>query len=564
MIYTGAFLFDHPGAGQVAGWGAVAGRAARRYESLSGPLTSPDIIWWTNVEDEVLAKLAMPARFLPENTFGGHMASFLEAWGIPLVTLSASETRERGLSRYFVLTKDPEVAAPLAALIAARIPEWAKVPLACGHYIKQVVPAARSSPAPSVTKALRQLVIDESEYFSRTAERSSPSRTMRVFSLSPMRVARNLAGISSGQGDGLALSYPSGGWRSGRKAQYRTLQDLLDAPRPLLAYAHVELPDSAMANLLVLGSGTKSKTREWFAVPELSLLAGIGAKVTVGGRGRGSLVWEAEGHREITTPAPSLFQDGSWSAGAATLALLSAMGRDQRGQITPTQLWLRGIDMTHTLLAAMRLSGSIGKALPHTRPRIFGYYLGGAWLMLDHLTEDDEPVLQGAALQEGFFPRNAPLYPGLADLVPGAALESRWLAATREVGPVIASLVDGMGLVVTPDQARILKDCAQKGPILSAVTAIAAAYVFADGEGDWTTGVARWMGRQDSPAAIASLIQSAQTLASTLPPSARQSLVKTVGALAHEGRPVDLMREAVARLSARSVLKSKHPQGSAA
>ena len=549
MIYTGAFLFDHPKSGQVAGWGAVAGQPARRYESLSGALTSPDIIWWTNADNEVLTQLAMPARFLPENTFGAHMASFLEAWGVPLLALSNAEMRERGFSRNFTLAGDPEMAAALAALIAARIPEWTKVPLACGHYIKQVLPAARSAPAPSVTRALRRLVNDESEYFSRTAERSSPSRTFRAFSLSPMQAARNLTQIPSETGDGLVLAYPAGSWRSVKSAPHRTVQDLLEAARPLLAYARVEMPDSALASLLVLGSGTKSKTREWFAVPELSLLAGIGAKVTVGGsRGRGTLLWEAERRQEVAPPPSGLLHDGSWSAGAAALALLTAMGRDQRGQITPTQLWLRGIDMTHTLLAAMRLSRAIGEALPDTRPRLFGHYLGSAWLMLDNLMESDEPVLQAAALREGFLVRGAPVHPGLSDIDSGAPLAARWLAASREAGPVVASLIDGLGLVATPEQAQAIESIASRGSVLASVTATAAAYVFADGS-DWTAAITPWKNRRDDPAAVAALIQSAQALAATLPPAARQSLVKTVGSLAQAGRPIGLIREAVTRLS---------------
>ena len=566
MIYTGAFLFDHPQAGRVAGWGAVAGRPARRYDALSGALTSPDIIWWTNADDESLAKLAMPARFLPENTFGAHMATFLEAWGVSLTALSAPERRERGLPRHFMVARDPETAAALAALIAARIPEWTRVPIACGHYVKQILPAVRSAPAPSVTKALRRLVLDESEYFSRTAERSSPSRTLRAFTLSPMQTARNLVQIPAAHGtEGLHLVYPAGAWRSVRSTPYRTLPEMLEAPRPLLAYARVEMPDSALANLLVLGSGTKTKTREWFAVPELSLLASIGAKVTLGRQGRGSPLWEAEGRREITPPPSGLLTDGSWSAGSAHLALMLAMGRDVRGQATPVQLWLRGIDMTHTLLAAMRLSRAVLDALPHTRPRLFGHYLGCVWVMLDHLHETDEPVLQAAVLREGFLPRDRPLCPGLADSETSAPLATRWLAAAREAGPIIAPLIDGLGLVVSPEQARTIEDHAGAGTVSATVAATAAAYVFADPAApDWTAAIGSWKARGDDPAATVALIQSAQVLADALPAAGRQSLVQTVGTLARDGRPIGLIREAVNRLASRTPSKSSPRQGDAA
>ncbi|MGC8489924.1 MAG: hypothetical protein ACP5QO_17120, partial [Clostridia bacterium] len=59
--------------------------------------------------------------------------------------------------------------------------------------------------------------------------------------------------------------------------------------------AQVELPER-VAKLVVLGSGAKAGLREWFALPELALLIGIGAQVEVM---RGA--WQAEDQEIIPT-----------------------------------------------------------------------------------------------------------------------------------------------------------------------------------------------------------------------------------------------------------------------
>ena len=515
---VGALLLDHPDNRAVAGWAALAGSEAVRVESFSGLLTAPDIIWWTNADDRVLSTLSLPSRFLAENTFGPHMAQILEGWGIDMVVLTAAEARDRGVSKTFALARDPESAATWAALFAARVPLTTQVPLGCASYVKQVLSAARSGPPARVTTALRRLVTDEAEYFSKTAERFPQGATVRAFALPYAAVAQHLVCYHDDP-----IAYPRGNWRAVRLAPDITREELLTLQKPLLVRAQVELPER-VAKLVVLGSGAKTGLREWFALPELALLIGIGAKVEVM---RGA--WQAEDQEIIPTDAPHLLRDGALSASVALLAARQAMGRDHKGRPTPGLLWLRGIDRSHTLFAGLALSKTVSETLKRSAP-LSGFYLGNVWLTLKDLFDDEEEALHAAALQSGFLPRGTPLCPGAIEAA-GVAPLTRWVAGLRLAGPLLAQTVDALGLTATREESEAVQDLLARVTPDQAIVAVAAAFTLTPGSVSWADNLAFWETRARSDRSLEGLVGSAQRLLKGCTPAVRTKVQTTLMSL---------------------------------
>ena len=517
---VGAVLLDHPDNRAVAGWAALAGSAAVRVESFSGLLTAPDIIWWTNADERVLSALSLPSRFLAENTFGPHMAQILEGWGIDMTVLTAAEARDRGVSKTFALARDPETAATWAALFAARVPLVTQVPLGCASYVKQVLSAARSGPPTRVTTALRRLVKDEAEYFSKTAERFPQGASVRAFALPYAVVARHLVRYR-----GEPIAYPRGNWRAVRLTPHITREELLTLQKPLLVRAQVELPER-VAKLVVLGSGAKAGLREWFALPELALLIGIGAQVEVM---RGA--WQAEDQEIIPTDAPHLLRDGALSASVALLATRQALGRDQKGRPTPGLLWLRGIDRSHTFFASLALSKAVSETLKCPAP-LFGFYLGNVWLTLKDLFDDEEEALHTAALQSGFLPRGTPLCSGAVE-VGGIAPLTRWVAGLRLAGPLLAQTVDALGLTATAEESQAVQDLLARSTPDQAIVAVAAAFTLTPGSVSWVDHLAFWEHRARSDRSLEGLVGSAQRLLKGLTPTVRTQVQTTLMSLCH-------------------------------
>ena len=532
---VGALLLDHPDNRAVAGWAALAGSEAVRVESFSGLLTAPDIIWWTNADERVLSTLSLPSRFLAENTFGPHMTQILEGWGIDMTVLTAAEARDRGVSKTFALARDPETAATWAALFAARVPLVTQVPLGCASYVKHVLSAARSSPAARVTTALRRLVTDEAEYFSKTAERFPQGATVRAFALPYALVAQHLVCYRDEP-----IAYPRGNWRAVRLTSHITREELLTLHKPLLVRAQVELPER-VAKLVVLGSGAKAGLREWFALPELALLIGIGAKVEVM---RGA--WQAEDQEIIPVDAPHLLRDGALSSSVALLAIRQAMGRDPKGRPTPGLLWLRGIDRSHTLFAGLALSKTVNETLKRPAP-LFGFYLGNVWLTLKDLFDDEEEALHTAALQSGFLPRGTPLCPGAVE-AGGIAPLTRWVAGLRLAGPLLAQTVDALGLTATREESQVVQDLLARLTPVQAIVAVAAAFTLTPGSVSWADNLAFWEMRVRSDRSLEGLVGSAQRLLKGLTPAVRTKVQTTLMSLCqtHAGGQV---QSVVLRLS---------------
>lgn len=532
---VGALLLDHPDCRTVAGWAAFAGHAAVRVESFSGLLTAPDVIWWTNADDRVLSGLSLPSRFLAENTFGPHMAQILEGWGIEILHLTSAEARDRGLPKTFALARDPEAAATWAALFAARVPRVTQVPLGCGSYVKQTLSAARACPSPRITTALRRLVTDEAEYFSKTAERFPQGATIRAFALPYAAVADHLVRYQ-----GKAIAYPRGAWRAVRLAPDITRGKLLMSEKPLLVRAQVELP-KRVAKLVVLGSGAKAGLREWFALPELALLIGIDAKVEIM---RGA--WQAEDQEWIPSEPPNLLREGSLSASVALLASRQALGRDTKGRPTPGLLWLRGIDRSHTLFAGLTLAGAVSEALKRSIP-LFGFYLGNVWLMVKDLFDDEEVALQNAALQSGFLPRAAPICPEALDS-PGIAPLTRWMAGLRLVGPLLAQTVDALALTATAEEAALVQALMARLPPEQLILSVAAAVTLTPGSASWAEQLAFWAQSARSDRALERLVTSAQQLLKGLPAPVRTKVQTTLLGLC-QTHAWDQVQSVVSRLS---------------